>query len=75
MTGGWYHVDIENVAAHELSKTYTVVFKTDGGSATVTVSALSYVKILLGMDDATVRNAMAAIYGYSAAADAFKTAH
>ena len=74
MTGGWYHVDIENVAAHQLSHPYEVVITTDGGSATVTVSALSYVKILLGMDDATVRNAAAAIYGYSAAADAFKAA-
>ena len=73
--GGWYHVDIENVAAHQLSKAYTVVVTTDGGSATITESALSYVKLMIGSTDSTVQNAMVAIYGYSAAADALKAAH
>ncbi len=72
MTGGWYHVDIENVAAHELSHPYEVVITTDGGSATLIASALSYVKIMIGSTDSTIQNAMAALYSYSAAADAYK---
>ncbi|MBQ6235089.1 MAG: InlB B-repeat-containing protein [Clostridia bacterium] len=74
-TGGWYHVDVENVAAHELSHTCEIVLATDGGSATITLSALSYVKLMIGNADSTIRNAMAAFYSYSAAADAFKAAH
>ena len=71
MTGGWYHVDIENIAAHQLGTPYTVVVTTDGGSATITLSALSYVKLRIG-EGGAVQNAMAAVYSYSAAASALK---
>ncbi len=77
MLGSRKAVQIKNVPAHMLSKTYEIVVTTENGSATITASVLSYVKILLSAypDNASAKNAAAAIYGYSAAADAFKEAH
>ena len=73
MLGQRKAIQIANVPAHELSKTYTIVVTTDNGGATIQASALSYVKILLAAyaDNSAALNAAAAIYGYSAAADAY----
>ena len=65
-------VQIVSIPAHMLSKTYEIVITTDHGRATVNASALSYVKILIANNQAVMQNAAAAIYGYSAAADAYK---
>ena len=77
MLGQRKAIQIANVPAHELSKTYTIVVTTDNGGATIQASALSYVKILLAAyaDNSAALNAAAAIYGYSAAADAYKATH
>ena len=71
MTGGWYHVDIGNVGAHQLSALHTAVVTTEGGTATITFSALSYVNMMIGSTDSVMQNAVAAIWAYSDAADAF----
>ena len=42
-----YCVQISGIAAHELSREYTIKVTTDNGSVTVTVSALSYVNSVL----------------------------
>ena len=73
-------VQIANIPANLLSHPYEIVITMDGGSAKITVSALSYVKALLASassfsEPAVMQNAAAAIYSYSAAADAFKEAH
>ena len=69
-------VIISNIAAHELSKKYTITATTDDGEAQVVVSVLSYVQSLLATHtDAAAQNAAAAIYAYSQAADAYKAAH
>jgi hypothetical protein len=65
-------VQITNIPAHMLSRTYAIVITTEHGSATMSASALSYAKILLASDAPVMQNAGAAIYGYSAAADAYK---
>ena len=71
-------VEIPNIGAHLLGTTYTIVATTDNGIATVTVSALSYVRSILNSstyaDDATARNAACAICAYCAAAKAYKDA-
>ena len=74
--GRWF-VRIENVSAHELSSDRTVTVTTDNGTATVTVSALSYVNSALNHyeDDAEAQNAAMAIYRYAKAADAYKAAY
>ena len=76
---GRYVVRIPNVAAHLLSTTHEIVVTTDSGTATVSVSALSYVKAMLdnytGEDDGFKLAAAAAIYQYSKAADDYKLAH
>ena len=76
-TGGRWVVVIPNISAHELIDSHTIVLTTAKGTATVTVSALSYVKGALDYytEDADSQNAMAAIYAYSKAAQDFKAAH
>lgn len=66
-------VQIANIPAHRLSEPHTIVITTGNGSVTITASALAYVKVLLGAypNNANATNAAAAIYGYSAAADAY----
>ena len=68
---------IDGISAHLLSKDHTIEVTTDHGTASVKVSALSYVDSALGYytTDEDAQNAAAAIYAYSQAADAFKTAH
>ena len=75
-TGGRYVVVIPKISAHQLINPHTIVFTTTNGTATVTVSALSYVKGALNYySDADSQNAMAAIYAYSKAAQDFIAAH
>ncbi len=71
-TGGRYVVVIPNISAHQLIVSHTIELTTTKGTATVTVSALSYVKGALDYyTDADPQNAMAAIYAYSKAAQDF----
>ena len=74
---GRYCVQIGGISAHLLSRDHTIEVTTDHGTASVKVSALSYVNAALDYytDDEDAQNAAAAIYAYSQAADAFKTAH
>ena len=74
---GQYLVEITGLSAHMLGKTYRVILTTDNGNTTVSVSALSYVygKLDSSPDDTIACNAVASIYAYSAAADAYKAAH
>ena len=75
-TGGRYAVVIPKISAHKLTESHTIAVTTEHGTATVTVSALSYVKGLLGYDtDADSQNAMAAIYAYSEAAQDYIATH
>ena len=72
---GRFVVKISGIAAHELSKSHTITVTTaEGHTATVTVSAISYVNSALNYytDDEDAQKAVAAIYEYSKAADAFK---
>lgn len=71
--GSRYVVEIPNIAAHELSKVYEIVATTQNGSATVRVSVLSYVKLMLdSYTDSAAQKAAAAIYSYAMAADAYR---
>jgi len=72
-SGNRYTVEIADIPAHNLGKTYEITITTENGSATVNVSALSYVKIVLdAYTEAVPQNAMAAIYTYAKAAEALK---
>ena len=74
--GGRYQVSILNIPAHLLSETYTIAATTANGTASVKVSALSYVYSMLNAyTSTTAQNAAAAIYAYSQAANAYKAAH
>ncbi len=74
-SGSRYIVEIPDLAAHELSKTYTITITTENGTATITTSALSYVKLLFNAYETTsVRNAASAILGYASAAYDFQYA-
>ncbi len=69
--GARWVVEIPNISAHQLSTTYTV---TVNSTATISASALSYVKLMQNAyaGNTAAQNAAAAIYYYSAAADAYK---
>ena len=73
---GRWRVTVPNIAAHELGGVHEVSVTTSaGGTATARVWALSYVGGLLSSeaykDDADARLAVAALYRYWAAADAY----
>jgi hypothetical protein len=70
---GRYLVEIPNIGAHLLGRTYTIAVTTDAGSATVAVAALSYVKGMLAayVGVTNAENAACAIYAYYAAAAAY----
>ena len=72
-SGKRYIVQVPNISAHQLSTKYTLTI----GDATFTASGLSYVKMMLTAyeNDNDALNAAAAIYHYSAAANAYKNAH
>lgn len=75
-SGTRYTVEIADIPAHDLGKSFTVTVTTDSGTMTVCVSALSYVKIALdAYTDADSLNAMAAIYIYAKATQDYKTAY
>ena len=68
-SGSRYYVEIPNIPAHRLNLRHTVVLTTDGGTLTLQLSALSYVKLLFdNRTDAIARNAAAAILNYANAA-------
>ena len=71
--GGRYVVEIPNIGAHLLGTTYKIVAETEHGSATVEVSALSYVNSMLTAyaGNTNAENAACAIYAYCAAASAY----
>ena len=74
--GSRYMIEIKDIVARNLSKNYEIVILSDNGSATINVSALSYVRQMFGMYTDTVgQNAAAAFYCYAMAADAYKSAH
>lgn len=65
-------LEIPNLGAHMLSRTYTVSITTENSSATVTVSALSYANILFdAYATAAAENAACALWAYSNAADEY----
>ena len=73
-TGSRCLVEIPNISAHQLAKTYTLTVSAGDQSVTIKVSALSYVQLMLNAyaDDTNALNAAAAIYYYAMAAKAFK---
>ena len=75
---GRYCVKIPGIAAHRLSSMHTIAVTTaDGHTLEVTVSALSYVNLALdyyqgtGDLDKKAQNAVASLYAYAEAADAY----
>jgi hypothetical protein len=72
-SGSRYIVVIPNIAAHELTNTYTVTITTANSEAAVTLSALSYVKLLFQANEAApARNAASAILAYATAANNYR---
>jgi hypothetical protein len=71
--GARWVVEILNISAHQLSTEYEISVTAGDVTAMISVSALSYVNLMLdNYTDQTAQNAAAAIYYYSAAADAYK---
>ena len=69
---GRYLVELKNLSANQLSTTHTIIATTENGSATIRISALSYVNALFETSsDSTVQNAAAAIYSYAIAIDEY----
>ena len=67
--GNRYLVEINNIKASKLVDTHTIEVQTDNGTASVEVSALSYVKSMLdAYETEAPQNAAAAIYSYAMAA-------
>ncbi len=71
---GRYRIAIGNIEAHQLKKTYGVNITTASGTATVRVSAMSYVHGALRPEDVPshIQNGMAALYTYADAAIRYK---
>ena len=75
---GWYRIELADIAAHELSKTFHVLIHMDEyEDAYIDASAFSYVNAILDTDPDNVKavNTVCSLYTYSAAADAYKAAH
>jgi len=75
LSDGRYRVPIEGIAAHELGQTHRIELDADG-ICTVMISALSYVYAALNSENATFANdtaraAVASLYRYWAAAEAY----
>ncbi|MBR7016378.1 MAG: leucine-rich repeat domain-containing protein [Lachnospiraceae bacterium] len=68
LSGGRYRVTIPNIGANRLGKKYEVKLRTESDTeeATLTISAMSYVKACLGKEnlEEDERNAMMALYEY-----------
>ncbi len=70
---GQYMVEVSGLSAHKLAVMHTIVMTTDHGSATVLVSALSYVNAVMNaFTDEHSLNAAASIYAYADAAIKYK---
>ena len=73
-SGKRYYVEIPNIPAHQLNRNHTIVLTTNGGTVTLQLSALSYVKLLFDQrTDSISRNAAASILRYANAAAAMIT--
>ena len=66
---GRYRIRVSGISAHQLGDAITIT-GTAGGDFTITVSALAYVRAMLGLEaySGDAWNAMAALYQYHAAA-------
>ena len=64
---GRYRIDIEKIAAHDLGTVHTIEIRTEAGSLTITLSALTYVKQLLDSSttDEKTRDMVVAIALYA----------
>ncbi len=73
VSGRW-EVRIPGISAHQLGRPFTIVATTEHGTATVTISALSYVAGGMTSYAAypVAMDAMASIYAYAKAAEAYK---
>ena len=70
MKGERHLVKITGISAHELGDTHTITVTTEHGSATINVSALSYVYGLLTLrTDKNAQYAAISLYRYFCAAD------
>ena len=62
---GRYKVTIPNISAHQLGDKYTITAVTSSGTASCSLSALSYVYAILdGSSDKTAKNAVSALCRY-----------
>ena len=62
---GRYKVTIPDISAHQLGDMYTITAETTNGTATCSLSALSYVySILDGNSNNTAKNAVSSLYIY-----------
>ena len=68
---GRYRIEIRNLPAQMLSNMYTISVTTANGSATINVSVLSGANSMAGSTKTATKNAGAAIYSYSKAADEY----
>ena len=63
---GRYKVTIPDISAHQLGDMYTITASTTNGTATCSLSALSYVyAVLSGNSDKAAKNAVSSLYIYS----------
>ena len=72
--GNRFYVQTSGISAHKLGEAHTIVATTDHGTATIKVSALSYVDTVLKATtvSAAAKNAVAAIYCYYEAVMAYR---
>ena len=70
---GRYRIEISNIPAHELAKTFDVKISA-GGEGHILVSALSYVHAVMNANDSSseAKDAVASLYYYFAASKAYK---
>ena len=63
---GRYKVTIPNISSHQLGDTYVITAATENGTATCSLSALSYVYAVLddSNSDNTAKNAVSSFYKY-----------
>ena len=69
----YYQFDTDKISAENLGTAYTITLSTENGTATINVSAMSYVYAVLNSESFTVekKKAMAAYYGYYTKAIAY----
>ncbi|MBR2809788.1 MAG: hypothetical protein IKD69_00265 [Solobacterium sp.] len=74
---GMYRVKIGGIGAHQLDEIHTIEIETSSGTEEITVSALSYAKLLFDYEEASenAKRAMAAIWHYSQAAEGYRKTH